>query len=90
MNIFDVIHAKTSLDAIIGSIRLSLKDLREKHSKRSDLIEPLEKYEVWMIEARDIFSALEDENKQLMKRLAQYHSEYLKLKHENNELKKFV
>ena len=90
MNIFDVIHAKTSLDAIIGSIRISLKDLREKHSKRTDLIEPLEKYEVWMSEARDTFSSLEDENKQLIKRLAQYHSEYLKLKHENNELKKFV
>lgn len=90
MNIFDVIHAKTSLDAIIGSIRLSLKDIKEKHSKRIDLIEPLEKYEIWMLEARDTFSALEDENKQLMKRLAQYHCEYLKLKHENNELKKFV
>ena len=90
MNIFDVIHAKTSLDAIIGSIRISLKDLREKYQHKKDLISNLEKYEVWMLEARDTFSALEDENKQLMKRLAQYHSEYLKLKHENKELKKFV
>jgi hypothetical protein len=51
MNIFDVIHAKTSLDAIIGSIRLSLKDLREKYQHKKDLISNLEKYEVWMLEA---------------------------------------
>ena len=90
MNIFDIIHAKTSLDAIIGSIRLSLKDLREKYQHKKELISNLEKYEVWMLEARDTFSALEDENKQLMKRLTKYNSEYLKLKHENEELKKFV
>jgi predicted nuclease with TOPRIM domain len=90
MNLFDVIHAKTSLNAIIGSIRLSLHDLREKHEHRKDLIETLEKYEIWMSETRDTLSAMEDENKQLIKRLAQYHTEYLKLKRENNELKEIL
>jgi hypothetical protein len=55
MNIFDVIHAKTSLDAIIGSIRLSLKDLREKYQHKKNLISNLEKYEVWMLEATRYF-----------------------------------
>ncbi len=90
VNLFDVIHAKTSLNAIIGSIRLSLHDLREKHEHRKDLIETLEKYEIWMSETRDTLSAMEDENKQLIKRLAQYHTEYLKLKRENNEFKELL
>ena len=43
-----------------------------------------------MNETRDTLSAMEDENNQLIRRLAQYHTEYLKLKRENNELKEIL
>ena len=90
MKEIDLLHAKTSLNALIESLDISVQEIKDKHPQRKDLIDSMDKHLLWITETRTTFYNLESELTYWMKTAHQLHLENLQLSKQNKELKNFI
>lgn len=90
MKDLDILTAQINLQTLDKALAMSVEDLKKNHSHRIDLIEPMEERLIELKEAMLVFYRVCEDHKQVIKKIYSLHEENLRLKTENNELKKFI
>jgi hypothetical protein len=89
MEKLSIIKAQIDINALVGSLRLSIEEV-EKKKPDSTYIPGMKKHMDNMLDVYHVLRELEDEIKTLQKVAFNYHKENMDLKYENGKLKEQV